>query len=110
MSASTDQTPDQTPPFKNVAIALIRAHEAGLRERGVTGVWLFGSVARGDDDEESDLDIAVSTEAKSVDAAVVRQRAKRLTAEVTGRAVDVSRYPMQPRLARASSGEVVRVF
>ena len=110
MSGSAAQVPDQTPPFKDAAIALLRAHADELRARGVTGVWMFGSVARGDDDEESDLDIAVSTDAEGIDASVVRLKAKRLTAELTGRAVDVARYPMQPQVARASRGEVVRVF
>jgi hypothetical protein len=40
-------------------IRLLRKHEAELRARGVRQLWLFGSVARGDGDELSDLDVIV---------------------------------------------------
>lgn len=40
------------------AIATLRAHEAELRGRGIAGLSLFGSVARGDATQSSDIDLA----------------------------------------------------
>lgn len=39
------------------ALALLRAHEAELRRRGVTRLYLFGSVARDDAKPDSDVDL-----------------------------------------------------
>jgi predicted nucleotidyltransferase len=44
---------------KDQVIAIIRKHETELRAAGVEHVSLFGSVARGEATEESDLDILV---------------------------------------------------
>jgi uncharacterized protein len=38
----------------------IRAHEARLRALGVSRLWLFGSVARGDAGRRSDVDIMIA--------------------------------------------------
>lgn len=43
----------------NSLLAVLRAHEPELRSLGVEGLSVFGSVARGDDDACSDVDIAV---------------------------------------------------
>lgn len=38
----------------------IRAHASELRQRGVVHVGVFGSVARGEDGPDSDVDVAIS--------------------------------------------------
>ena len=43
----------------NAVIARLRAHRSRLNELGIEGVSLFGSVARGDAAEGSDIDLAV---------------------------------------------------
>jgi predicted nucleotidyltransferase len=46
---------------RDQTLKILRDAAPALRERyGVVGVRLFGSVARGDDDDVSDLDVAVS--------------------------------------------------
>ena len=44
---------------RNATIARLLAHEAELRALGVSGLSLFGSVARGDAGPDSDVDLAV---------------------------------------------------
>ena len=40
-------------------LAVLRAHEAELRARGVETITLFGSLARGEPTEASDADLAI---------------------------------------------------
>jgi predicted nucleotidyltransferase len=40
-------------------LSLLRQHETELRAHGIVGAAIFGSVARGDATDESDLDILV---------------------------------------------------
>jgi predicted nucleotidyltransferase len=49
-------------------IAALRAHEAELRASGVTGLALFGSMARGEEHEDSDIDVLVRMEPGASDA------------------------------------------
>lgn len=44
---------------RDSAIAVLRAHEADLRRRGVSRAALFGSIARGEGGPGSDVDILV---------------------------------------------------
>ena len=47
---------------RDEVIALLRAHEPELRQRGVRHAALFGSVARGDAKPASDIDILIEPE------------------------------------------------
>ncbi|WP_072390907.1 nucleotidyltransferase domain-containing protein [Hyphomicrobium sp. CS1BSMeth3] len=44
---------------RETAIAVIRSHEAELKELGAVSVALFGSTARGEAGPNSDVDVAV---------------------------------------------------
>jgi|SRR6185312_9153852 len=44
---------------RDAVLAILRAHEAPLRRRGVTRAALFGSVARGESTAGSDIDIMI---------------------------------------------------
>lgn len=52
---------DMTGPARSRSelLAVLRAHEAELRARGVEALTLFGSIARGDATGASDVDLAV---------------------------------------------------
>ncbi len=43
---------------RDQVLAILRAHEPELRAAGVEHLRLFGSVARGDETSESDVDVA----------------------------------------------------
>ena len=51
----------------NDAIATLRLHEDALRARGIRHAAVFGSVARGDNRPDSDLDLAVVLNGKRGD-------------------------------------------
>ncbi len=44
---------------RDAALAILRAHEPELRQRGVRHAALFGSVARGEEGPDSDLDVMI---------------------------------------------------
>ena len=79
-----------------------------LAEIGVTGVLLFGSVARGDDTRKSDIDIALETVDENdwmIDA-----NARRLLAPLMGRKVDVTAMPLYGPVASTAPEDLVRVY
>ncbi len=50
---------------RDIALSILRAHEAPLRERGVLRAALFGSTARNDNRANSDVDIMVDIDPKA---------------------------------------------
>ena len=91
---------------RNSAIATLRAHEPELREAGVMSLALFGSVARGDAQAGSDVDVVarLSEEAASggfawfgrIDALTRRLQ------EILGCPIDVVAEPVYASRLRAS--------
>ncbi|MGH6719927.1 MAG: nucleotidyltransferase family protein, partial [Alphaproteobacteria bacterium] len=60
-AASTPESarPHKEPMERDRIAAIVREHAAEIRARGVTRLDLFGSVARGEGGEASDIDIVV---------------------------------------------------
>ena len=79
-------------------LEIFKEHQAELTSRAVKSLAVFGSVARGDDGPESDIDIAVSLEERVVQSGfgyfstleTVRERIE----DLTGRNVDVLPEPV----------------
>lgn len=100
---------------RNDAIAKLRAHEAELRDAGVVALSLFGSVARDDAGEVSDVDVLVR-----LDDAVRHSgfryfgRLSTLTEQlrgILGTDVDVVAEPVQKeRLRRAIEQDRIVAF
>jgi len=90
---------------RETVISTIRHHEDELRAAGVTGLSLFGSVARDEATETSDIDVAVLLEDRILESGltyfrVVGELKERLE-EITGRPVDVVTEPIgRTRLAQ----------
>ena len=100
---------------RDEVIATLRAHEPELRAAGVVRLSLFGSVARDEEQPESDVDVVVGlTEEASrggfayfglLDALTNRLR------DILGGPVDVVAEPVQKdRLRRAIEKEGMRAF
>jgi predicted nucleotidyltransferase len=96
-------------------LSVLRGHEAKLRARGVEALAVFGSVARGDATEGSDVDLAVQPDATfsaggfdhfgKLDA--LRDRLTTLL----GRTVDlVEVSAAKPRLRQVIEQEGLRAF
>ncbi|HUI14364.1 MAG TPA: nucleotidyltransferase domain-containing protein [Xanthobacteraceae bacterium] len=80
-------------------ISRLRAHEQELRAAGVTGLALFGSAARGEQRDDSDVDVVVklSAEARSEGFAYFGRLDtlnRRLT-EILDRPVDIVVEPIR---------------
>ncbi len=80
-------------------IAILRAHEAELRQAGIRRLSLFGSVARGDAEAESDVDLAVEFD-PAAEMDLIRMVALERRIGVTlGRLVEILPEPVEnPRL------------
>jgi len=90
---------------------LIEPETGALRERGVTALYVFGSVARGDAQSTSDVDIIVDYDPASdfdlIDLAGVRRR----ISERIGSEVDVvTRNGIHGRIRERVLKEAVRVM
>jgi predicted nucleotidyltransferase len=98
---------------KATVIATLKRHEAELRGLGVVKLSLFGSVAREEACEESDVDLAaVFTEGPRGFASLERKdRIKERLEELLGRSVDLIEEPAaRPRVQRAIDEDRVRAF
>jgi hypothetical protein len=100
---------------RNVIIATLRGREAELKALGVASLSLFGSVARGEATEESDIDVAVTFDPSLTPRGFyfigrldeVRERLE----AVLGRTVDVVPEPAQkPRFQQEIDRDRVRAF
>jgi len=80
-------------------IAMLRAHEAELRLAGIRHLSLFGSVARGDAAEDSDIDLAVEFDPAAEMDLIRLVALERRIGEALGRAVEILPEPVEnPRL------------
>ena len=99
----------RTVPDRQDVLERLRAIEPQLRPLGMKELWLFGSVARGDADFDSDVDLAVlmdwdrAREGDYFDAWPVVTRVLR-------RQVDMVELPFKGRLARCAGKHLVQVF
>jgi len=69
-------------------IRRLRAHEAELRAEGISHVYLFGSFARGEADEKSDVDLFYDYDSDRF-GFLQFMRIRELAPEIIGRAVDI---------------------
>ena len=92
-------------------LARLRAHEQELRALGVQAIALFGSVARGDDTPQSDVDVLVSIAPEAELSLLGMVRIERRLRELAGRDVDlVEREMLRPPVMEEIAQETVRAF
>ncbi len=96
-------------------LSVLRGHEAELRARGVEALTVFGSVARGDSTEGSDVDLAVqpgaSFSAGGFDHFGKLDALRDRLADLLGCSVDlVEVSAAKPRLRQVIEQEGLRAF
>jgi predicted nucleotidyltransferase len=87
----------------------LRAHEADFRRLGVEGLYLFGSTAREEARENSDVDLFFDHERGAIGLELmdIKERA----AELLGVKADVvTRRSLHPRLKKRIESSATRVF
>ena len=93
------------------AISILRRHEGDLRARGVRRAALFGSLARGDDRPDSDIDIMVEIEPEARITVFDYVELKDYIARLFDRPVDVvSRDGLKPYVRPAVTGDAIYAF
>ena len=76
-------------------IATLRAHEVELRQAGLRSLSLFGSVARGEAETDSDIDLAAEFDpAARMDLLRLTALERRIT-ELVGRPVNLLPEPVE---------------
>lgn len=96
---------------REAALTRLREFEPRLRERGVRSLYLFGSTARGDAADESDLDLLFEHDPASgfslfTQAGLARELSTAFAAKIDLVAVDGLRPAFRERVSR----EMIRVF
>jgi predicted nucleotidyltransferase len=100
---------------REAVIATLRAHEPELKAAGVASLSVFGSVARGDSGEDSDVDVVVRLDEEASRGGFayfgrLDALTRRLT-DILGRPVDVIAEPVRKdRLRRAIKSESALAF
>ncbi len=95
---------------RDEAMRLLRAHAADLKRLGVEHLYLFGSTARGEARDDSDVDLFFDHENGKVGLFEVMDVMTR-AAEILGRPIDaMTRRSLHPRLRKRIEDTAVLVF
>ena len=95
-------------PRRDEVVAQLRAHEAELRARGVEGLFLFGSVSRGEERAGSDVDLFFDHRSGlGLEVVTIQERVREI---VTGEVDVTTRRSLHPLLRERILASAVRVF
>ena len=83
-------------------LAILREHEPELRAGGIKRLSLFGSVARGEEGPESDVDLAVELDPEAHIGLARLVGLEQRIAELVGRKVDLLPEPIEKARLRAN--------
>jgi uncharacterized protein len=84
-----------TTDLADQVIAALRAHEAELRRAGIRHHSLFGSVARGDAAEDSDIDLAAKFDPAAEMDLIRLVTFERRIGDSLGRAIEILPEPVE---------------
>lgn len=95
---------------RDEAISRLKQHEAGLKRLGVEHLYMFGSTARGEASEDSDIDLFFDYE-KGTLGVFELMEVKEYAARILGRKADImTRDSLHKTLRRQIEEAAVRVF
>jgi uncharacterized protein len=96
---------------KDDAIRLLKQAEAGLRDRGVTSLAIFGSTARGDNKPDSDIDLLVELDESRRITLFDLSEIKFFASGVLGGQADIAiRNSIRPSYRGSIEADAIRVF
>jgi predicted nucleotidyltransferase len=95
---------------RDVAVAMLKEHEAELRQLGVRHLYLFGSTARDDARPDSDVDLFFDHERGRLGLFQLMD-VKECAAEILGRKTDImTRGSLHPVLRERIEASALQVF
>lgn len=95
----------------NEVVTRIRMEEAELRRRGICRLAVFGSMVRGDEHTDSDVDIAIDIEPDRSFSLIRMEDTRLLLQDILGRPVDLGEIDtFRPTVRAAFDREHVLVF
>jgi predicted nucleotidyltransferase len=95
-------------PGRDQVVALLKAHEGELRARGVEGLFLFGSVGRGEEHSGSDVDLFFDHRpGLGLEVVGIQERLREI---VPGEVDATTRRSLHPLLRERIVTEAVRIF
>jgi predicted nucleotidyltransferase len=95
---------------RNAAIAKLRAHEAELKNLGVEHLYLFGSTARGEAREDSDVDLFFDHPVGSLGLFQLME-VKDTAARILGQKTDImTRRSLHPVIRKKIEASALQVF
>lgn len=110
MRPRIDCEPAKLPLGQNEAIAKLRAHEAELRQLGIEHLYLFGSTARDQARENSDVDLFFDHRRGELGFFQLMD-VKELARKILGRPTDImTRASLHPVLRQRIEATALRVF
>ncbi len=93
------------------AIARLKEHEAELKKLGVEHLYLFGSTARGEAREDSDVDLFFDHPLGSLGLFDLMDVKEAAAARILGRKIDImTRRSMHPILREQIEASALQVF
>ena len=96
---------------REAIIAKLRETAPALRAEGVTKLAIFGSRARGDARDDSDLDVLIDVDPESNFSLLNLSGVGLIVEDVTGLKTQVAmRRSLEPRMAERIADDVIEVF
>jgi predicted nucleotidyltransferase len=93
-------------------LQLLRQNRVDLEKAGIRHAEIFGSVARGEDTPNSDVDILVDLDPGLVDDLFAYSKVRRTLQNLVGRPVDIARKgrPRSPEMDAEIERDAVRAY
>lgn len=93
------------------ALSTLRRHESDLRSRGVAHAAVFGSVARGDNRPDSDIDLTIEVDARRKFSILDLIGVKHIIEDNLGLGADViMRRSLKPDFRASAERDAVDVY